>query len=439
MPTTRSVSSLIALTTLVALALQAQDAPMFRGDLAHTGVYQSAAVARAPSVQWRFRTTGRVLTSPAIAGNTAYIGSTDGQLYAVNLADGKERWHFATKARITSSPAVADGVVYVLSYDNHLYAVDAATGKSKWAFATGGERRFAATHIHGFLPDAERMPDPYDVFLSSPAVWQHTVYFGSSDGNIYAVDAASGQVRWKYPTGDVVHASPAIANGVVYIGSWDSYFYALDAATGKLEWRFKGGVDPDIHNQVGFQSSAAVVNGVAYVGCRDAQLYAFDARTGRKKWSFDNKGSWVVGSPAVRDGKVYFATSDSHRIWALDTAAGKPAFEIPTRFFSFSSPALAGNWLYVGNWDGTITAVDLKTSKVGWTWATAASQAHAAEHTGKDGIIDFYTDPNIEPFYDVMLTYVDQQYSLGAIVASPVPSNGVLYVASVDGNLYALK
>ncbi len=90
--------------------------------------------------------------------------------------------------------------------------------------------------------------------------------------------------------------------------------------------------------------------------------------------------------------------------------------------------------------DGTITAVDVTTGKIGWKWATPESAAHAAEHVGKDGIITFYTDPdNIEPFYDIMLSYVDKEYSLGGIPASPVLSNGVLYVASVDGNLYALK
>ena len=74
-----------------------------------------------------------------------------------------------------------------------------------------------------------------------------------------------------------MHASPAIADGTLFIGSWDSYFYALDAATGKEKWRFKTGEDPDIHNQVGIQSSAAVTDGVVYFGCRDSNLYALDA------------------------------------------------------------------------------------------------------------------------------------------------------------------
>jgi outer membrane protein assembly factor BamB len=84
------------------------------------------------------------------------------------------------------------------------------------------------------------------------------VYFGSGDGDVYALDSATGDLRWKFKTGDVVHASPALAEGVLFFGSWDSYFYAVDAATGKEKWRFHGGEDPTIHNQVGFQSSPAV-------------------------------------------------------------------------------------------------------------------------------------------------------------------------------------
>ena len=83
------------------------------------------------------------------------------------------------------------------------------------------------------------MPDPFDFYLSSPVVVNGNVYFGSGDGNVYALDAASGNLRWKFQTGDVVHASPAVANGTIYLGSWDSYFYALDAATGKAKWKFK--------------------------------------------------------------------------------------------------------------------------------------------------------------------------------------------------------
>jgi len=209
------------------------------------------------------------------------------------------------------------------------------------------------------------MPDPFDFYLSSPAVWNGAVYFGSGDGNVYALDAATGALRWKFHTGDVVHASPAIAGGTLFIGSWDSYFYALDGASGKEKWRFKTGEDHDIYNQVGIQSSAAIVDGVVYFGCRDSNFYALDAATGQKKWAFNNKGSWVITSPAVGDGKVYFATSDSSTLYALEARSGTPIFSLNFNHWPmFSSPAIAAGMLYIGINQGKLLAVNLASQQL---------------------------------------------------------------------------
>src|SRR6202008_1654861 len=124
------------------------------------------------------------------------------------------------------------------------------------------------------------------------------------------------------------HASPAISGGTLFVGSWDSYFYALDAGSGKEIWRFKTGDDPVIHNQVGIQSSAAVADGVVDFGCRDSKVYAVDTTTGRDRCSDHNKGSWVISSPAVLDGKVYFATADTGLLQAFETKSGAPLFSL---------------------------------------------------------------------------------------------------------------
>ena len=264
---------------------------MFRVDAAHTGIYNAAGVPKFTKVKWKFKTGGAVYSSPAIVNGVLYIGSNDHFLYAINLGDGSLKWKTETATRITSSPAVVGGSVYLGNYSGRFYAFDAETGKLKWKFETAGEHRYTATHIHGSLPAAESMPDPFDFYLSSPTVWDGKVYFGSGDGNVYALDAAAGTLAWKFKTGDVVHASPAIVDGMLYIGSWDRYFYALDARTGEKKWSFKTGEDADIHNQVGIQSSAVIANGIVYFGCRDSNLYALDAKTGEKKWVFNNKGS----------------------------------------------------------------------------------------------------------------------------------------------------
>jgi outer membrane protein assembly factor BamB len=414
------------------------DAPMFRGDLQHSGVYSSSAIAKLSRVKWKFHTKGMVFSSPAVADGIAYVGSNDGNLYAIDLVSGAQKWRFASKGRITSSPAVADGLVYFVSYDSNLYAVAAADGKLKWKFQTAGERRYAGTHLHGSQPAAETMPDPFDFYLSSPVVWNGAVFFGSGDANVYSVNAVSGALNWKFKTGDVVHASPAIADGKLFIGSWDSYFYALDAVTGKEEWRFKTGEDQEIHNQVGIQSSAAVADGVVYFGCRDSNFYAVDAKTGQKKWAFSNQGSWVISSPAVADGVVYFATSDSGLFRALDAKTGAPVFSLQFHGWPmFSSPAIAGSVVYIGSHSGKVFAIDRVSRALAWTFETNQSKQNGPTYTKADGTPK-YEAAFSSDFYDDVIVGVDRMLRVGAILSSPVVVDGVLYVGSSDGNLYAL-
>ncbi len=267
MPQVKQASSRILLFTFIAFVFSpltlAQST--FHGNLAHTGVYDSPGPTKFTGVKWTFKTNGPVVSSPAIAGGLVFIGSLDGSLYAIDQETGQQKWKTDPTDSIASSPAVADGIVYYLSYDRALYAVAADTGAAKWLFATGGERRFEAKGLHGLMPADQNIPDPMDVFLSSPAVFNGRVYFGSSDGHVYAVDAKTGVLSWSFVTKDVVHASPAIANNTIYIGSWDSNLYALDAETGAEKWRFKAGEDP-----VDSQSSGI---SIFACGCRWHRLH----------------------------------------------------------------------------------------------------------------------------------------------------------------------
>jgi outer membrane protein assembly factor BamB len=230
-----------------------------------------------------------------------------------------------------------------------------------------------------------------------------------------------------------------ISGGVLYIGSWDSYFYAIDAASGKEKWRFKTGEDPDIHNQVGIQSSAVVADGMVYFGCRDSNLYALDAATGQKKWAYNNKGSWVIASPLVQKGKIYFATSDSGMFHALDAKTGAELFSLKfSGWPTFASPIIAAEMLYSGSHSGTLFAIDLKEQKTAWEFQTDGAKQNAAKYTKADGT------PNYEAayagdFYDDMVVGMHKLMTMGSIYASPVLANGVLYIGSTDGALYALN
>jgi serine/threonine protein kinase len=153
-------------------------------------------------------------------------------------------WTFETGNLVRSSPAVANGTVFVGSRDNHVYALDAATGDKQWAFETG------------------------NWVTSSPAVADGTVFLGSDDNTVYALDAATGDKQWAFETDHSVRSSPAVADSTVFVGSDDHNLYALDAATGDKQWAFETG------HMV--RSSPAVADGTVFVGSDDHNLYALE-------------------------------------------------------------------------------------------------------------------------------------------------------------------
>lgn len=425
----------------IALVINGFGQATFHGNNARTGVFNSTGPKQLDKIKWQFKTGGPVIASPAIDGGVVYIGSGDGSMYAVDQKTGQQKWKTATRGQIASSPAVADGMVFFGSYDGGYYALDAATGQRKWRFATGFERRLEAKGIHGYPNREQTIPDAHDVFLSSPAVAFGRVYFGSSDGNVYAVDEKTGLLQWKFETKAQVHASPSIDGKTLYIGSWDSYLYALDVDTGAEKWRFKTGEDTVIYNQVGFQSSAAVVDGTVYTGCRDAHIYAIDALTGRKIWDYPTNKSWVNTTPAVFGGSVYASTGDTHRFHALEAKNGNHRFTVDIGTVIFSSPAIADGVAYIGNLNGSLYAIDIKTGQVISEFRTEASKKDVLQFLNPDRTRKNPAEYIIPEFndYEDMYVYWYKNFSLGAIVSSPAVVDGELYFGSTDGYLYALK
>jgi len=411
---------------------------MFRGDAVHSGVTADAAPREFHRVKWRFPTGARIVSSAVWHDGAVIFGSDDGNVYAVDAASGRQRWMLRTGGPVASTPAVAANRVYVLSDDGRLYALDAASGELLWKFATQGERRFEARGLHGWQPRTQTFADPFDVYRSSPVVADGAVYFGSGDGHVYAVDAASGELRWAFATDDVVHASPALAHGLVYVGSWDGRFYALDARTGVRRWVFQAGVDPLIHNQQGFQSSPAVAGGLVYTGCRDGHLYALDALSGTLKWQVDTAGSWVNASPAVDGGRVWFATSDSALLIAVDAATGADRLKLDTRAYVFSSPVAAGGVVLTAVLNGTLQARDAASGALLWHFETDAARANRGWVLTSE---QRFNAPWLftSSWHEGGPQTVVRQDGVGSFYATPLVHAGVVYLGSADGSLYAIE
>jgi outer membrane protein assembly factor BamB len=163
-----------------------------------------------------------------------------------------------------------------------------------------------------------------------------------------------------------------------------------------------------------------------------------DAMTGAPKWKHDNKGGWTIASPAVRDGVVYFPTSDGTRFKALDATTGQVRFDLTNLAVSFSSPAIAGDVVFYGTSDGWLHAVDMRSGKEIGQFQTDGSKANVAkwvDSTGRFRSDRMYPDRTL----DGMMIGMRTMFTVGSVLSSPAIANGVLYVGSTDGNVYALR
>jgi outer membrane protein assembly factor BamB len=206
-----------------------------------------------------------------------------------------------------------------------------------------------------------------------------------------------------------------------------------------VKWKFETGDDQEQHNQIGIASSAAVIDGTVLFGCRDGHFYAVDAKTGTKKWAEDNKGGWVISSPAVKDGVVYFPTSDGTQFKAMNIATGALLWRTVNKAVSFSSPAIAEDVVYFGAHDGWLRALDLKTGAVRYEFQTDGSKANAAKYVLPDGRLNMPAIYSDKPSLEATFAGIDRMQSLGSVLSSPVIVDGVAYFGSTDGMLYAVK
>ncbi len=173
-------------------------------------------------INWKFETAGKITAPPRVEGNKVYLGSWDGNVYAIDPYSGDIKWTFKTGWGIDTTPVVSEGKVFVGSNDNNFYALDENNGDLVWFFT-------CKSAIH-----------------SSPAVYGEYVFFGSDDGRLYALNKKNGDLAWSYSPGysidndDVnnyittpILSDPFIKNGIVYI-SVKGNIYALDAQTTEM-------------------------------------------------------------------------------------------------------------------------------------------------------------------------------------------------------------
>ena len=331
----------------------------FDGVSSHEAVLPGTLAA-----SWRFTTRGSVVAAPAVVDGTAYAGSMDGCVYAIDVATGQLRWSFAAGNQIMSEPLVVDGVVYVGSGDKQMartrsgrmvrgsgssgiYALDARTGALLWMHPTLGED------------------------MATPVYQGGVLYEASGDQTFFALDAATGALMWSVPVGSYDSmSSPVLSGDIAVFGGAAPYaLYGVNVAAHRVAWTLPL---PSAYSGVD-DGSPAVAGGVAYVQVPTGRLVPtiwelavrtsdgkllWRRRLGDDPWNLlgralgmgnlDARGGEQVGVATVAGGVVYVGTPALHRLWALRASDGAPAWPHPASVSEAvrSAPVVDGGRIY---------------------------------------------------------------------------------------------
>lgn len=329
-------------------------------------------------------------------------------------------WQYQTGGQVHSSPVLgADGTIYVGSDDSRVHAIN-PDGSQKWIYATGG------------------------VVFSSPAVGADgTVYVGSNDKKLHAINP-DGSQKWTYATQGEIMSSPAIGtDGVIYVGSADYSLYAINPDK-SLKWKYDTGSRVDSSPAIGSDNTL-------YVGSWDGCLYAIDLDAitvgTRLKWKYEIGSDVRYSSPAIgADGTIYIGCTDGF-LYAIDSDGGfKWRYETGNAIES--SPAIgADGTIYVGSWDKTLYAIN-PAGELEWKYRACDETCGSG-----DGIFSapaigagrtIYvgsTDNRVYAMrYDSSLKWRTEPALGGAIHSSPATdADGNIYIGSDDGYLYAIQ
>jgi outer membrane protein assembly factor BamB len=189
-----------------------------------------------------------------------------------------------------------------------------------------------------------------------------TLYFGTGDGELVAIDAATGTERWRLqpsPATKRVH-TPSAANGRIFAGTEGGGYIAVDAATHTVAWT--GDLDGDDTGTAGVAGDTAFIGTPAEL---PGHLRAFDAQTGTLRWTADQP---LLQFPTVADGMAFSATSEG-LIAAIDVATGATRWTANIQG-KVRPMAVAGSILYLGaDQAHKVVALDRATGTILWSYA----------------------------------------------------------------------
>lgn len=311
---------------------------------------------------WRFETEDEVRGTPLCTQNVIYVGSYDHNLYALNAETGEFIWKYPTEGGIITKPAAYEGNIYFGSEDRCLHVVSARSGKIIWTYYTEGPVR-SSPHIaegHVFFGSDDGAlhavntltgrrawkTDTASPIRSMPVLYKEMIYVGNEAGEFLCIDLG-GNIKWRFKARRAITASPAIMNDTIFVGSVDAVLYALDIHSGFVIWRFRLGK--------GTISSPCIAEDMIFIGSADYNIYCINMNNAKEIWRFPTEHQ-VNASPIIYKDSVYCGSVDGN-LYCLEYRTGRLRWKYSTKGAITGSPATSGDGIFFGSTDHFVHAL----------------------------------------------------------------------------------
>jgi outer membrane protein assembly factor BamB len=362
-----SAVACLAGAALAAAPMPGPDWPLFRGNALQTGV-ATATLPDQLEIRWRFEAKDSIEGTAAIAGDTVYVGSMDGRLYALRLDSGMEKWTYKS-GPIKAPVSVRDGAVYVGDLYGVFHCVDAATGQKRWTFDTKadivGGANFAGDSVLFGAGDETlyclslegksrwRFKVPGGPVQATPAVVGNRTFVAGCDSSLHVIDTATGKELAAVDLGGQTGSTAAVAGDRLYVGTMTNQFFAINWKKAEVVWRYEAARRPQP-----FHSSPAVTDKLVVVGSHDKRVHAIDRENGQAVWTFPTERK-VDSSPVVVGKRVFVGSQDGN-LYVLDLEKGTELRKLDLGAPISASPAVAGDCLVIGTEKGVLFCLGAK-------------------------------------------------------------------------------
>ena len=309
-----------------------------------------------------------------------FAAGKGGTVTALNITTGKIQWSINVGAPVRATPRVIGAALYVAS-DAALHKLDASSGSIQWSQSFGKP-------LHPIL-EIDDGKSRWDHYSASPVVAAGTVYAGSRDGCFYGFEARSGAQTLKVCAKDSITATPVVSGESAYFASFDNRLYAVRLPHGAIRWK------ADLAAPV--TRDLALSKGAVIAGSRTYDLRAFDQRSGAIRWNRYIWFSWIDAAHALEGSQLFIGSSDAQRIFAMNSATGRPLWSRFVGGWAWGKPAIASGTVYagmvgtsidyVGRREGGLAALDRRSGRIRWLFRPP--------HDPKGILSGFASDPVI--------------------------------------------